>query len=392
MNNESEILQLIIKRIDKTISDDELQRLEEWGRESIFNTEFLIRIEDESLVLEDVRLWLELRDQNLNWKNELAERSFKKIKSDSTIKNLGYQRYLNIAAVIVFFTLGFSFIAYKYLMTNQTMILSDLDPGTNKARIKLSDGRVIDLREDQNGVIFGKEINYTDGTAVSDIDTEKLIYAVFETPRGGKYNITLSDGTVVYLNAESKLKYPIVFRGKERMVELEGEAYFDVKKSSLNDDEKPFIVKTAKQTITVLGTQFNVNAYTNSYLNEQRTTLVEGKVFVENDKKHIVLKPGNQVIIKGGELISQKVDVKTYTSWVNDTFIFEDTELREVLNVLGRWYDFDYEVKNDSYNVQLYANISRKKNFKEVLDILSKSDIQFKLEKKQDKNKLIIIN
>ncbi|MGN0001854.1 MAG: FecR family protein, partial [Sphingobacterium composti] len=383
MNNESEILQLIIKRIDKTISDDELQRLEEWGRESIFNTEFLIRIEDESLVLEDVRLWLELRDQNLNWKNELAERSFKKIKSDSTIKNLGYQRYLNIAAVIVFFTLGFSFIAYKYLMTNQTMILSDLDPGTNKARIKLSDGRVIDLREDQNGVIFGKEINYTDGTAVSDIDTEKLIYAVFETLRGGKYNITLSDGTVVYLNAESKLKYPIVFRGKERMVELEGEAYFDVKKSSLNDDEKPFIVKTAKQTITVLGTQFNVNAYTNSYLNEQRTTLVEGKVFVENDKKHIVLKPGNQVIIKGGELISQKVDVKTYTSWVNDTFIFEDTELREVLNVLGRWYDFDYEVKNDSYNVQLYANISRKKNFKEVLDILSKSDIQFKLEKKQ---------
>lgn len=392
MNNESEILQLIIKRIDKTISDDELQRLEEWGRESIFNTEFLIRIEDESLVLEDVRLWLELRDQNLNWKNELAERSFKKIKSDSTIKNLGYQRYLNIAAVIVFFTLGFSFIAYKYLMTNQTMILSDLDPGTNKARIKLSDGRVIDLREDQNGVIFGKEINYTDGTAVSDIDTEKLIYAVFETPRGGQYNITLSDGTVVYLNAESKLKYPIVFRGKERLVELEGEAYFDVKKSSLNGDEKPFIVKTAKQTITVLGTQFNVNAYTNSYLNEQRTTLVEGKVFVENDKKHIILKPGNQVIIKGGQLISKKVDVKTYTSWVNDTFIFEDTELREVLNVLGRWYDFDYEVKNDSYNVQLYANISRKKNFKEVLDILSKSDIQFKLEKKQDKNKLIIIN
>ena len=299
---------------------------------------------------------------------------------------------MNIAAAI-FFLFGLSFVSYKYIFTSDSpAVIEDLKPGTNKARITLSDGKIIDLREDQEGIVFGEKLNYVDGTLIEDLDKDKLTYAILETPKGGQYHIKLSDGTQVWLNADSKLKYPVVFNEKERIVELEGEAYFDVKNLSTKKTEIPFTVKTSYQNIKVLGTQFNVNAYKLDRSSPEKTTLVEGKIVIGNTNDEVVLEPGYQGVISSHAILKKKVDVTAFTAWVDNKFIFDDTDLREVLEVLGRWYDFEYIVENPNYNVQLYANISRSKNFKEVLEILRKSEIKFRLENNRNENKLIIIN
>ena len=391
MYDNSNINTLLRKLVDKSISNEELQILHQWSETDSNYAKLLHNIENESLPLEDINIWLELRDGKSNWLAELQSNTIHKINTSKKIK-IFKNNYMNIAAAI-FFLFGLSFVSYKYIFTSDSpTVIEDLKPGTNKARITLSDGKIIDLREDQEGIVFGEKLNYVDGTLIEDLDKDKLTYAILETPKGGQYHIKLSDGTQVWLNADSKLKYPVVFNEKERIVELEGEAYFDVKNLSTKKTEIPFTVKTSYQNIKVLGTQFNVNAYKLDRSSPEKTTLVEGKIVIGNTNDEVVLEPGYQGVISSHAILKKKVDVTAFTAWVDNKFIFDDTDLREVLEVLGRWYDFEYIVENPNYNVQLYANISRSKNFKEVLEILRKSEIKFRLENNRNENKLIIIN
>lgn len=218
-------------------------------------------------------------------------------------------------------------------------------PGGNKAILTLADGRHIVLDSAANGSL-GKDgasaiiksdsvLTYKVAEASSD---HQAAYNMIEVPKGGKYQIVLSDGTKVWLNAASSLRFPATFTGKERRVELSGEGYFEVAKNK----EMPFHVNAAGVDIAVLGTHFNVQAY----LDEAtiKTTLLEGSVLVSNNSSKAVLKPGEQAQIKneGGLqniMVVKNADMEKVVGWKNGLFIFRDDDLKDIMKALESWYD-----------------------------------------------------
>lgn len=176
-------------------------------------------------------------------------------------------------------------------------------------------------------------IRYSEVALLAGADTK---YHVLRVPRGADYMVILEDSTCVWVNAESELRYPAKFSGEERVVELVGEAYFKVHP----DSRHPFKVKTAMVETRVLGTEFNVQAYADQQLN---VTLVEGSIGVkmqQGEVQEMILKPGENASLRAGELEVEGVDVLKFISWKNGYFYYDDARLEDILNELGRWYDF----------------------------------------------------
>lgn len=218
-------------------------------------------------------------------------------------------------------------------------IPSDLPPGTNQATLQLPDGRVISLSNEQEGIIIGDQIAYSDGSVLPEIKADEHVnQMILETPQGGMYQITLPDGTHVWLNAGTKLTYPERFNATTRSVELEGEAYFEVAHAAV-----PFLVKTAQQTVQVLGTSFNISAYKDD--SATVTTLVNGKVNVSNHQSgsHLTLSPGQQAVVQGTGVQRKIVDVADFSAWKDGYFVFNDTPLSQILKQLRRWYNFELD-------------------------------------------------
>lgn len=277
------------------------------------------------------------------------------------------------------------FIGFVYYKSNQatdvrfssaTEVL-DLDPGTNRATLKLANGQSIDLSDQHAGIIMDQQqIRYNDGTPLLDeksVETESMLE--LSTPRAGQYAITLSDGTKVWLNAATTLYYPSQFTGGDRRVELYGEAYFEVAKHK----NSSFTVVSAGQEIKVLGTSFNVNTYKDEGANI--TTLVEGKVQVINtySQEQFILKPQDQALIKDGMSEIQKVRVEDYIAWKDDVILFNQKSLRSILQTLSRWYDFQIDV-DQIPAVSLSGMIPKDVKLSEVFMMLEgSSHIKFKL-------------
>ncbi|TKC03675.1 FecR family protein [Pedobacter frigoris] len=249
-------------------------------------------------------------------------------------------------------------------------------PGTDKAILILADGTKIDLDDKANGQIANQSGIKIEKTAdghlhytVTETDKTKkagISYNTIETPKGGKYQITLPDGSEVWLDAASSLRYPTKFVAKERKVELSGQAYFEIAK----DKTKPFKVITDKQQIEVFGTHFNVNAYSDE--KEVLTTLLEGSVKVgllNNDKGNFI-KPGEQAVLKENKFQVKAVDVETVVAWKNGDFVFENEEAGILLNKLARWYDVQFVCDEKLRDIKLGGKISRSKNLYDVLRIL----------------------
>lgn len=287
---------------------------------------------------------------------------------------------------------------------NQPEIL----PAGNRASLKLSDGRIIDLDESHQGIVVdGQEVRYRDGsTTLVALEQDAPVETItLSTPRGGTYSIRLPDGTQVWLNAASTLTYPSRFTIHERVVQLEGEAYFDVQ--ALADQQgvaRPFQVESATQRIEVLGTEFNVSAYADESV--ARTTLVEGSVRVypkENAglngesalgrseslpssrqilQTGLLLKPGEQSRTDGQNFSKVSVNVRDYTDWKHGEFVFRNETTREVLLRLGRWYDVELgELSPRSLEERFSGTISRYGDFPTVLDIMSEAaGLRFQVE------------
>ena len=192
-----------------------------------------------------------------------------------------------------------------------------------------------------------------------------------QVPRGGEFAMKLSDGTMVYLNSETNLRYPVQFHGEERRVILSGEAYFDVTKS-----DKPFIVEVDDYEVRVLGTRFNVQAYKGESF---ETTLEQGSVEVEVNARVVLLKPGEQAVVtEDGELSKQKVDVHRYTAWKDGQFVFDDERLEDVMNTVARWYDIKVFYRNPEVkDIRINGNISRYKDFSVLLEKIEKLEIVY---------------
>lgn len=262
------------------------------------------------------------------------------------------------------------------LILNKT---TDIHPGGNKATLEFGDGRIIDLRKDRESIVIGKNnIKYSDGTSVTDNNTG---LATIRTPNGGQYQIVLSDGTKVWLNAASTLQYPAVFRERtaRRVRLVSGEAYFEVFK----DKKRKFILETNKQEIEVLGTHFNVNTYQPSNI---KTTLLEGSVKVssEHDLKISFLKPGEQSYYNGDRRIVKNVDVDLNIAWKKGKIQFEREDLKTVMDMLHRWYNIDVIYKSYPNQARFTGSISRSRNISEVLKLLENTDeVHFKIQGKE---------
>ncbi|TKG95890.1 FecR family protein [Puteibacter caeruleilacunae] len=268
-------------------------------------------------------------------------------------KKIAYRKFRRVVsrAAIVILIMGSSFWTWQRYIDSQQQDYSEaMSPGTDKAVLILDDGSSYDLTDEvpivikEKGTIIqseGKSIHYK----TTPKSSKKITYNTLSIPRGGQFFLTLSDSSRVWLNAESKIKYPVVFADNERVIELEGEAFFEVKK----DKKRPFRVKTVGQMIEVLGTSFNVTAYHDEPFTT--TTLVEGSVLVnyhDSIEKGIRLTPSQQSVLENEtkKLTTQKVKTAMYTGWKDGNYYFHNETLEQIFKTLARWYDIKVEFKN----------------------------------------------
>ncbi|WP_119080010.1 FecR family protein [Chitinophaga alhagiae] len=254
-----------------------------------------------------------------------------------------------------------------------------ITPGGNKAILKLGDGSEISLTDAAEGELAQQAgvriVKTKEGQLVyqpADAGVQEGKYNTISTPRGGQYRIDLPDGTKVWLNAASSLVFPATFAGlRERKVELTGEAYFDV----AANENKPFMVTSHQQTVQVLGTQFNINAYADEP--EVKTTLLHGAVKVNGT----LLKPGQQALVQGGSLRVVPVETAAETAWKNGEFVFNGQSFAAVMRTISRWYDVEVVYDHTPGALHIGGEVSRSRNLPEVLKMLEVTgDVKFKIE------------
>ena len=398
--NDQHIDELIERYIQKTATPSEQQELQDWfynqNREEVVWADggSAAGLDEEELIKKRMLLHIEARMQP-------QQGNVKRVKL--------YHRIAVAAAVLLVVGLGLLFYS-RYTNTLRHLegsaatrdLANDIKPGGNKAYLVLSNGKRLSLTDAANGELAkeaGVEITKTaDGQVIytakaplspqggslpggargsegANSDGTKYSNAlnIIETPRGGQYQIRLPDGSKVWLNAASKLIYPVSFNGRgQRVVELSGEAYFEIFKNKL----QPFVVKSKNQEVTVLGTHFNINSYSDE--GSVRTTLLEGSVRVNE----VTLKPNEQSVLVNGKIAVRQVDPALAVDWKNGQFIFESEPLPSILRRVARWYNVTIIYTNtDKNNTTFSGVVSRADNVSSVLRMLQKtSKIKFTID------------
>ena len=265
-------------------------------------------------------------------------------------------------------------------------IKNKVQPGGNKAVLILANGEKVNLMEaakgeiaTQSGIVITKtregQLVYSNRTSADgNAKTDQIPFNEILTPNGGQYQLNLPDGTVVWLNAASSLKYPTHFSGGERKVELTGEAYFEVAKNK----EMPFIVKTGRQEVLVLGTHFNINSYSNE--KETKTTLLEGAVRVAGNGGTVVLKPGQQAVLSSSQLQVQPVDVEEAIAWKNGYFQFNRSDLESLMRQVSRWYNVKVQYAGKIPLKEYTGKIPRHVSADKLIEMLNYSGIKCQLQ------------
>lgn len=326
-------------------------------------------------------------------KDKLKKRIDAKIKPMISIPF--WRKTVNIAAAaVVLLSLSAALLFHfdgGLFNSSMDLVAQDVTPGGNKAILTLADGHSINLSDAANGSVAEQG-----GIAITKAADGKLVYTIKDqtesaavsyntiaTPVGGQYQVNLPDGTRVWLNAASSIKFPSSFaKLKEREVQLSGEAYFEV----VHNEKMPFIVKTKSQEVLVLGTHFNVNSYDDESVT--RTTLLQGAVlarklnFRGDNKDHVLLKSGQQAVLDKSFTV-KPVDVEEVTAWKDGNFLFNDTDLKDIMKQLSRWYDVSVDYDEIPQNRTFSGFISRSVNLSKVLKQLEfTGNIQFKIENK----------
>ena len=348
---------LIIKKLNKSLTQKEKITFSEWYDESKLHKNYFDKVQ-------------------VNYQNNIhpidAEKGWKAIEravEKSKQKN-NYWKYAIAASVVILISISFIFNKNDARITEPLIVNNTIEIGTDKATLTLEDG---------SNVILGKGKNYEAVNAKSNGQTlvyntkndskPEIAYNYLTIPRGGQFFLQLSDGTKVWLNSESKIKYPKKFiEGKSRQVELVyGEAYFDVSPST-NHNGDTFKVNIQVQEIEVLGTEFNIKAYDDE--DSIYTTLVEGKVAISNGITGEILKPNQQSAIntQNKDITMTIVDVYNETSWRNGVFSFNKKPLKEIMKTLSRWYDIDIVfINKDFEDVQFNGVLNKKQNIEHIL-------------------------
>lgn len=368
MESHKNIEQLIANHIVLGLSEQEEKILQEWIDESAHNRQLYEKLTDKEYLSAYEQKYAEI-DVNHFWK-----------KTERIImpRRRHILRYVGYAAAFIGVLIGSVFLWRSTPHQPQNTIITahqeTITPGGQKATLVLASGQEVDLSSVKNNTMEISGIEVSGERAVvksaSENVADKGAWNKIITPRGGEYNLVLSDGTVVYINSESCLEFPSKFTGSQREVKLQGEAYFSVSKNS----NSRFIVKTNEMDIVVTGTEFNIKAYKEE--NTVQTTLVNGLVSIATgkDRQNIVnLVPAQQAELNltTRRLDVKEVDIHPFIAWKNGQFIFKGDRLEDIMIVLARWYDFEVFYRNEEVKNLVFAGkINRMEVVDPILEIM----------------------
>ena len=365
MKTYTEIPSLLSKAFLGTLSEEEERALQQWRDESPeneqlyeseMNTEYIVQKSHEVARVNIVNGYMNVL---LKRKRNVRVRRVRRIVS------IAAGVVLPLLAVVLWYG------TRERIEDVSEQVASVIRHGGVKAELVLADGttrilgsEVTDsllVQQGANIVVQNQGVSYCVDSSVVE---ER--YNTLRVPRGGEYSITLSDGTIVYLNSESELRYPVNFVGRDRRVYLSGEAYFDV----VQDEAHPFIVDMGNSSVRVLGTSFDVRAYADE--DEVLTTLVQGSVKFSAGKEFVTLEPGKQTVLgKSGSIETREVDTYLYTAWKEGVFAFKRQRLEEIMKVVARWYDVNIFWENVSQKeVTFTGKMKRYDDFSKVVEVL----------------------
>lgn len=401
------ITSLIEKFLEERLNPEEEMELKAWLAEAEHNDAFFKQITDKNELREKLRLYASA-DSEAIWKKTLQKidggaKLIDLYPEKKTIK-MPVGKIAAAAVAILLISLGGWYFT-RQSASNQTAKTDKTDsgansrilPGGNKATLTLADGSSIILNAVQNGNLAAQGhmlVTKTDGRLIynrkPDSDgsaNAENLYNTVTTPRGGEYKITLPDGSKVWLNAASSLRFPIAFAGNERIVELTGEAYFEVnpqiqpgsKQQKGQVTKTPFIVKINtpagnKNEVEVLGTHFNVMAYTDE--GAIRTTLVEGKVKVTSGNNYQTILPGEQAKLKSGNISVQNVDAEDVIGWTNGFIPVGGHDLEYVMRQISRWYDINVEYQGKKPDIVFDGKLPRKGSIDDIIKLLNLNNVK----------------
>ncbi|MBC7688268.1 MAG: FecR domain-containing protein [Aquabacterium sp.] len=377
------ILALIEKYQSGTINTNEQQHLDEWyhsfnDEEPVINS----RANDTPQQLNE-RLKIRLQQTILEQKNNVIpmRRRWRLPAAAAAVALI-----ILASATFLFFSSNYPQQQLAAVKQVKKKPKTDFAPGGNKAVLTLADGSAIVLDSAVNGTISNqgkiKVVKLDNGLLAYSINGQQVtendaaFFNTISTPRGGQYQVTLSDGTRVWLNAASSIRFPVMFAGKERKVEKTGEAYFVVAKNK----QMPFKVKANSSEIEVLGTHFNVNAYNDEAAT--RTTLLEGSVKIKKDNYSALLVPGQQSQVnKNGEIkVVNNADIEEVVAWKDGLFILKKADIPSVLRQIARWYDVDIVYKGNVPPGRITGDMPRNMKLSKMLEVMELVGVHFKIE------------
>lgn len=306
---------------------------------------------------------------------------------------LWYRVAAAAAILVVLFGAGLFYFSGDKVAVD-AIALADVLPGKDGATLTLSDGRKIAVGSAAAGDIASqagvKIVKNSDGQIVYSVSgggassAAGLAYNTLATARGQQTKLRLPDGTLVFLNAGSSLRYPVSFAGSvNREVSLSGEGYFEVAK----DKRHPFLVKSGGQQVEVLGTHFNIDAYGDEP--SVRTTLLEGSVRVNGD---VVLRPGEQSVVAGGKVNVSQVDADNAVAWKDGKFVFEGETIQQIMRKLSRWYDVQVEYREIPLRNDFSGSMGRFDNISQVLHKISMTgEVHFKIERTATGERRVVV-
>lgn len=372
---------LIYKYFGGTLTPDEQRQLDDWLAADERNRELLASFENPATLASDMAFFSGVNVEG-DWAAVAARAGYEPDKGRMIRRRI--IKWSVAASVLLAVGLTWKWWPGPKEITPiakvTVPVLQDVQPGGNKAVLQLANGQTVTLGDqapdtitEQNGTSIRQrqgQLVYNGGAAA-----EKIQYNMLTVPRGGQYQLVLEDGTAVWLNASSSLRFPVKFIGKERVVELTGEGYFEVAKHKT----MPFLVKVNGMEVAVLGTHFNVKGYEHI----TKTTLTEGAVKIRlADKRDWLLVPGQQATVNENKEVKIAVtDIDKALAWKNGIFYFKDDELTDIMEQVARWYDVDIKFKGNIPARRISGNIRRQANLSQVLDMLNfVSNAKFNIE------------
>ena len=365
-----QIIEILTKYQNATCSDEELKLLDEWYDQLKISNQTISNqtINDNDVVIFTDSMLKEFRE-----------------KVGQGVKIIPFYRqpiFRMFAAASVLFVIFFG--TYFYVtqpssktLVNQSIVNKDvIAPSSSKATITLANGQIVELDAIGSGTLVASQgavnvMKTEDGQIVYRGTSKEIAYNTLYNPRGSKViSLRLNDGTIVWLNSQSSIRYPVAFVGEDRQVEITGEAYFEVAKNL----SKKFIVASNGLNIEVLGTHFNVNSYNDN--KNIKVTLLEGSVKIIKGGGTYILKPGQQAQVANEIQVFNGANIESVMAWKNGFFSFSGTSVEELMNIIGRWYNVEIVFNKSIPNRQFGGQIATSANLSQVVKVLNESELK----------------